>query len=635
MTSGRPILGPVDLHLLAEGTHLRAFERLGAHVETVEGITGTAFAVWAPNARGVSVIGDFNGWDPRRHPMRFRQEAGVWELFVPGVRSGATYKFSVLQADGHTRIEKADPYAFAAELRPASASVVWDLEGYEWQDEAWMRDRARRNALDAPIAVYEVHLGSWMRGEQPDQWLSYQELATRLVDYVKRMGFTHVEFLPVSEHPLDASWGYQTLSYFAPTSRFGTPQDFMHLVDALHGAGIGVIVDWVPAHFPKDQHGLGVFDGTHLYEHEDPRLGEHPDWGTYIFNYARREVANFLLGNALFWLERYHLDGLRVDAVASMLYRDYSRKAGEWLPNQYGGRENIEAIDFLRWLNETVYREHPDVLMIAEESTAWPMVSRPTFLGGLGFGLKWNMGWMHDTLEFIARDPVHRSHHLGELTFSLLYAFHENFVLPFSHDEVVHGKGSMLGKMPGDQWQRMANLRALYAYMWGHPGKKLLFMGSEFGQSAEWNFDQSLDWHLLQYDEHRGVQALVERLNALYRTEPALYEVDFEGGGFEWLEASDTANVVISFVRYARERDDMLLFVCNLTPVPRSGYRLGVPRGGRWDVVLNTDDPRYGGSGFSTPEAFEADGTPSHARDQSVVLTLPPLAVLVLKPGAA
>jgi len=634
VTSGPRILGDVDLHLLAEGAHLRAFERLGAHLVTMNGVDGTAFSVWAPNARAVSVIGDMNRWDARRHPMRFRPEAGIWELFVPGVGQGATYKFSVLHADGQTRVEKADPYAFAAELRPASASLVWDLEGYEWHDEAWMRSRAQRNALDAPIAIYEVHLGSWMRGDG-ERWLTYRELAERLVDYVTRLGFTHVELLPVAEHPLDASWGYQTLSYFAPTSRFGTPQDFMHLVDRLHQADIGVIVDWVPAHFPKDQHGLGVFDGTHLYEHADPRLGEHPDWGTYIFDYSRREVANFLLANALFWFERYHLDGLRVDAVASMLYRDYSRKAGEWLPNRYGGREDLDAIAFLRRLNETVYREHPDVLVIAEESTAWPMVSRPTYLGGLGFGFKWNMGWMHDTLEFFSRDPIHRSHHLGELTFSLLYAFHENFVLPFSHDEVVHGKGSMLGKMPGDAWQRVANLRALYAYMWGHPGKKLLFMGSEFGQQAEWAFDRSLDWHVLDAPEHRGLQHLVTHLNTLYRAEPAMHEVDFEDGGFEWIEASDTTNVAISFVRYARDRDDMLLFVCNLTPVPRSGYRLGVPVDGVWDVLVNTDALVYGGSGFATPTTFEAERVTSHAREQSVVLTLPPLAVLILKPSRA
>ena len=636
MTSNVPtVLGELDLHLLAEGTHMRAFERLGAHPRTIDGLEGTAFAVWAPNARAVSVIGDFNGWDARRHAMRFRPEAGVWELFVPGIEQGMPYKFSVLQAAGGARVEKADPYAFAAELRPASASVVWDIEGYDWGDEAWMASRAARHALDAPIAVYELHLGSWMRGETPEQWLTYRELAPRLVEYVTRLGFTHVELMPVAEHPLDASWGYQTLSYFAPTSRFGTPQDFMYLVDALHQAGIGVIVDWVPAHFPKDQHGLGLFDGTHVYEHEDPRLGEHPDWGTYIFNYARREVANFLLGNALFWFERYHLDGLRVDAVASMLYRDYSREAGDWLPNQYGGRENIEAIDFLRWLNESVYGEHPDVMMIAEESTSWPMVSRPTHLGGLGFGYKWNMGWMHDTLEFIARDPIHRSHHLGELTFSLLYAYHENFVLPFSHDEVVHGKGSMLGKMPGDDWQRFSNLRLLYAYMWGHPGKKLLFMGCEFGQGREWNHEQSLDWHLLEEPAHEGVQRLIADLNALYRAEPSLHEVDFEPGGFEWIEGSDTSNVVLAFVRRARDPRDELLFVCNLTPIPRSSYRLGTPGAGRWTVALNTDAPEYGGSGFSTPAAFESEPTPSHGREASIVLTLPPLSVLVLRPAEA
>ena len=628
------VLGEMDLHLLAEGTHMRVFEKLGAHPMTLGGRAGTGFAVWAPNAREVSLIGDFNGWDARRHPMRFRPQAGVWEIFMPGVEQGAPYKFSVLHADGHTRVEKADPYAFFAEVRPASASVVWDIEGYAWGDEGWMAARRRRNALGAPMAVYEVHLGSWMRGETPETWLTYRELAPRLVEYVARLGFTHVEFMPVAEHPLDLSWGYQTLSYFAPTSRFGTPQDFMHLVDALHQADIGVIVDWVPAHFPKDQHGLGLFDGSHLFEHADPRLGEHPDWGTYIFNYRRTEVANFLLANALFWFERYHIDGLRVDAVASMLYRDYSREAGQWLPNEYGGRENIEAIDFLRWLNETVYREHPDVMMIAEESTSWPMVSRPTHLGGLGFGYKWNMGWMHDTLQFIERDPIHRPFHLGELTFSLLYAFHENFVLPFSHDEVVHGKGSMFGKMPGDDWQKFSNLRALYAYMWAHPGKKLLFMGSEFGQRREWSHEQSLDWHLLDEEGHVGLQRLVADLNALYRAEPSLHEVDFQSGGFEWIEASDTANVVIAFVRRAVDPADQVLIACNLTPVPRSGYRMGTPTAGRWDVVLNTDASTYGGSGFPTSEAFTTETTSWHGREQSIVLTLPPLSVLVLKPAA-
>jgi 1,4-alpha-glucan branching enzyme len=513
--------------------------------------------------------------------------------------------------------------------------VVWDIEDYEWRDSGWLAERAVHQALDAPISIYELHIGSWARQEDdPHRWLTYRELAPRLVQYVTNLGYTHVEFLPVAEHPLDQSWGYQTLSYFAPTSRFGTPQDFMFLVDSLHQAGIGVIVDWVPAHFPKDGHGLGRFDGTALYEHADPRLGEHPDWGTYIFNYSRREVANFLLSNAIFWFERYHLDGLRVDAVASMLYRDYSRKEGEWLQNQYGGRENIEAIDFLRWLNQTVYAEHPNVMMVAEESTAWPMVSRPVYLGGLGFGYKWNMGWMHDTLQFFERDPIHRSHHIGELTFSLLYAYHENFILPFSHDEVVHGKGSMLAKMPGDDWQRFANLRTLYAYMYGHPGKKLLFMGSEFAQWSEWNWQYSLDWHLLDYAPHVGVQRLARDLNTLYRGEPAMHRVDFDPGGFEWIEGSDTDNVVVSFVRRSGRPEDDLLFVANLTPVPREGYRLGATQPGTWQLLLNTDAPEYGGSGYHTPEAFPAEPQPSHARPQSLVLTLPPLSVLVLKPTA-
>ena len=629
----RDILTDYDLHLLAEGTHLRAFQKLGAHLATIDGERGATFAVWAPNARGVSVVGDFNGWDHRKHPLRSRPEAGMWEGFVPGIGQGERYKFNVLQQDGRHRVEKADPYAFYAEQRPYSASIVWDIAGYAWADGVWMKERKHRNALDAPIAIYEVHLGSWTRlHEEGDRWLTYRELGERLAHYVSDLGYTHVELLPIAEHPLDASWGYQTLSYFAPTSRFGTPQDFMYLVDALHQAGIGVILDWVPAHFPKDGHGLGLFDGSHLYEHADPRLGEHRDWGTYIFNFDRREVANFLLANALFWLERYHLDGLRVDAVASMLYRDYSREAGEWLPNQYGGRENLEATGFLRRMNETVYREHPDTMTFAEESTAWPMVSRPTDYGGLGFGLKWNMGWMHDTLEFMQRDPIHRGFHLGEMTFSLLYAFHENFVLPYSHDEVVHGKGSMVSKMPGDDWQKFANLRLLYGFMYGHPGKKLLFMGSELGQWTEWSERHGIDWRLLQYWPHRGMQQWVRRLNAVYAASPALHEVDFEPAGFEWVVADDTANVVLAFLRRGRARDDEMLFACNFTPIPREGYRLGVDRPGEWELVLNSDDREYGGSGYAIAPRVSTDPVAMHGRPQSLMLTLPPLSAIALRP---
>ena len=630
----RDILSDYDLHLLAEGRHLRAFERLGAHRAEFDGVRGTTFAVWAPNAKQVSVIGDFNRWDDRANILRLRPEAGIWEGFVPGVGPGERYKFGVLHQDGVTRAEKADPYAFFAEQRPHSASVIWDLGGYEWEDAEWMATRRERNAHDAPIAIYEVHLGSWMRvPDDGDRWLTYRELAPRLAAYVKDLGYTHVEFLPVTEYPLDESWGYQALSLFAPTSRYGTPQGFKFLVDSLHREGIGVILDYVPAHFPKDGHGLGIFDGTHLYEHADPRLGEHPDWGTYVFNYDRREVANFLLTSALFWLEEYHVDGLRVDAVASMLYRDYSREAGDWLPNQVGGRESLEAIAFLRRMNEVVYLEHPDVMTIAEESTAWPMVSRPTEYGGLGFGFKWNMGWMHDTLRFMARDPIYRGYELNDLSFGLLYAFHENFVLPYSHDEVVHGKGSMIGKMPGDDWQKFANLRALYGFMYGHPGKKLLFMGAEFGQWAEWSYAHSIEWHLLEYAPHRGLQQWVRDLNALYRAHPALYEVDFGPEGFEWIDASDNANAVISWVRYDAARDERMIFVCNFTPVPREAYRIGAPCDGPWQVLLNSDDTAYGGSGYALPRSVEAEAITAHGREHSLELTLPPLGVLVLAPA--
>ncbi len=620
-------LTDLDLHLLAEGTHLHAYERLGAHVAA----DGTHFAVWAPNARGVSVVGDFNDWSPDATPLTLRPEAGVWEGFAPGVEVGARYKFSLLPAHGETRYEKADPYAFHAELRPNTASIVCDIGGYEWQDGEWMSGRAARHALDAPVAIYEVHLGSWARvPEEGNRWLTYDELGERLGRYASRMGYTHVELLPVAEHALDESWGYQTLSYFAPTSRFGTPRQFMAMVDTLHRHGLGVILDWVPAHFPKDAHGLSYFDGTHLYEYADPRMGEHRDWGTSIFNYGRREVANFLLSNALFWLDRYHLDGLRVDAVASMLYRDYSREHGQWTPNEFGGREHLEAIAFLRRLNELVYQAFPGAVTMAEESTAWPMVSRPTSVGGLGFGYKWNMGWMHDTLRFMQRDPVHRGHHMDDLTFSLLYAYTENFVLPFSHDEVVHLKGSMPGKMPGDHWQRFANLRALYGYMYGHPGKKLLFMGTDFGQWAEWNAVASLDWHLLDYPNHRGLQRWVRDLNAAYREHATLYEQDTTPEGFEWVDASDHANVVLSFARHGRGEAPDVAVVCNFTPLTHQGYRIGAPRAGRWRLLLNSDAAEYGGSGFPVPDTLSTESIPAHGREQSLALSLPPLATLFM-----
>ncbi|NDY43359.1 1,4-alpha-glucan branching protein GlgB [Dissulfurirhabdus thermomarina] len=629
------LLTDYDLYLHMEGTFLRAWEKLGAHPGEVDGTRGTWFAVWAPNAERVFVVGDFNGWREGAHELRCRGGSGVWEAFVPGVEKGALYKFVIRSRYNGYRAEKADPYGFFFELRPRSASIVWDLGGHEWGDGEWMAARRERNALDAPISIYEVHLGSWMRApEEGGRWLTYRELAPRLAAYARDMGFTHVELLPVMEHPLDASWGYQVLGYFAPTSRFGTPQDFMFLVDTLHRAGIGVILDWVPAHFPTDGHGLAFFDGTHLYEHADPRQREHKDWGTFIFNYGRREVAGFLLSNALFWLDVYHVDGLRVDAVASMLYLDYSREEGEWIPNAYGGRENLDAVAFIRRFNEMVYREQPGAFTVAEESTAWPMVSRPTYLGGLGFGYKWNMGWMHDTLLYMSKDPVHRKYHHNNLTFSLLYAFHENFILPFSHDEVVHGKGAMLAKMPGDLWQRFANLRLLYGYMYAHPGKKLLFMGCEIGQWNEWNHDASLDWHLLDYPLHQGLQSWVRDLNHLLRRVPALHEVDFEPSGFSWIDCSDSQQSVLAFLRRGRRPEEVVLAVCNFTPVPRHGYRLGVPAPGPWREVLNSDAECYGGSGQGNMGGVEAEPVPSHGHPWSVVLTLPPLGALFFRPGA-
>jgi 1,4-alpha-glucan branching enzyme len=625
------MLSDFDLHLLGEGRHWKSYEKLGGQLETIDGVAGVTFAVWAPNADLVSVVGDFNGWDGGGHRMHKRIPSGIWELFVPGLGPGTLYKFRV-HADG-THTDRTDPYGFAAEVPPRTASIVADLSAYRWQDGDWMADRASRNALTAPISIYEVHLGSWRRpGDDPQRWHTYADLELELVPYIVEMGFTHVEFLPPTEHPLSASWGYQTIGLFAATSRFGSPQAFMSLVDALHRAGIGVIIDWVPAHFPKDAHGLRRFDGTALYEHEDPRKGEHPDWGTLIFNYGRTEVANYLVSNALFWLDRYHVDGLRVDAVASMLYLDYSRKEGEWEPNCFGGRENLEAIEFLKTFNVQVHGHFPGTLTIAEESTAWPGVSRPTYLGGLGFSLKWNMGWMNDTLRYMRHDPVHRKYHHDELTFSLIYAFHENFVLPFSHDEVVHGKGSLLDQMPGDLWQKFANLRLLYTYMWCHPGKKLLFMGSEFGQWREWNFDASLDWHLLQHDTHRGLSKAMADLNGLVRREPALHQLDFDGRGFEWIDCHNWQDSVLAFVRRGENPDDFLVVCCNFTPVPREGYRLGVPSGGTYAEIFNGDSAWYGGTNLGNAGGLQAEPVPHHGRDHSVSLTLPPLAAVVLKP---
>ena len=630
MTNDR--LTDFDLHLIGEGTHYRTWEKLGAHPGRLDGVPGTFFRVWAPNAQRVSAIGDFNGWNREAAPLAPRASSGIWEGFVPGVRAGDLYKYYVESQYGGYAVEKADPYGFAAEIRPRTASKVWDLSAYAWQDGEWMRARPSRRPHEEALSIYEVHLGSWMRvPEEGNRWLTYREIAPRLADHVRRLGFTHVEMMPVSEHPFDGSWGYQTVGYFAPTSRFGTPDDFMYLVDMLHRNGIGVILDWVPAHFPRDEHGLGFFDGTHLYEHADLRQGLHPDWDTLVFNYGRTEVQNFLISNAVFWFDCYHVDALRVDAVASMLYLDYGRKEGEWIPNRYGGRENLEAVDFLKRLNERVHAEVPGAMVIAEESTAWPMVSRPTYLGGLGFGFKWNMGRMHDMLEYMKLDPVYRSYHHNKITFSLLYAFTENFLLPFSHDEVVHGKGSMIGKMPGDEWQQFANLRLLYGYMFGHPGKKLLFMGGEFGQWAEWDHDRSLDWHLLQYPFHSGLERWVADLNAFYRSEPAMYELDTEPAGFEWIDCDDRQGSCISLLRFGRNRRRPVAVVCNFTPVPRHDYRIGIPEGGMWIEALNSDALDYGGSGMGNLGRIEASPQGLHGRPCSLSLTLPPLSTLVLK----
>jgi 1,4-alpha-glucan branching enzyme len=632
-TSTPSLLTDYDLYLFNEGTHVRVYQKLGAHPIVEAGVRGTYFATWAPNADAVSVIADFNDWDPSATPLRSRGTSGVWEGFVPDVGPGTRYKYSIRSRGTTTRFDKADPYGFAAELRPQTASIVWDLDAYTWHDADWLRQRARRQALDAPISVYEVHLGSWKRAPETGGFLSYRDLGEQLAEYCTRLGYTHVELLPVSEHPLDQSWGYQTVGYYAPTSRFGTPDDFKAFVDALHGAGVGVILDWVPAHFPRDPHGLSYYDGTALYEHADPRQGEHPDWGTKIYNFSRTEVRSFLMSNALFWLEEYHVDGLRVDAVASMLYLDYSRNEGEWIPNRYGGRENLEAISFLQRTNEVAHTEVPGILTIAEESTAWPQVTRPPYMGGLGFSLKWNMGWMHDTLDYVSHDPVHRRWHHNEMTFSMLYAFTENFILPLSHDEVVHGKGSLLGKMPGDPWQQFANLRLLFGYMWAHPGKKLLFMGSDFGQGDEWTESRSLDWHLLQYPWQAGLQRLVGDLNRLYRAEPALHQVDFNWTGFEWLIAQDNENSVFAFLRRAAEPADCVLAVCNFTPVPRRDYDVGVPVGGPWRELLNTDAEVYGGTNVGNGGLVWARDETANGRAHALRLTLPPLGALYLKPA--
>ncbi|HEV3259063.1 MAG TPA: 1,4-alpha-glucan branching protein GlgB [Gemmataceae bacterium] len=631
---GNGVLTAQDLYLFNEGTHSRLYQKLGAHPLTRDGVEGTRFAVWAPGAELVFVMGDFNGWDKGRQPLRPRDQSGIWEAFVPGVGTGATYKYHVVSRYGHYRVDKADPFAFCQELPPRTASVVWDM-AYTWGDEAWMAERHRRNSLEAPIATYEVHLGSWMRvPEEGNRSLTYRELAPKLTEYVQRMGFTHVEFLPLMEHPFYGSWGYQVTGFFSASRRYGTPQDLMYLIDYLHQHDIGVFLDWVPAHFPTDEHGLGYFDGTHLYEHADPQRGLHPDWHSAIFNYGRHEVRSFLLSGALFWLDLYHVDGLRVDAVASMLYLNYSRKEGQWIPNQYGGKENLDAISFLRQFNHDVYKNYPDVQTIAEESTAWPMVSRPTYVGGLGFGLKWDMGWMHDTLTYFARDPVHRRHHHHELTFRMHYAFTENFVMPLSHDEVVHGKQSLLSKMPGDDWQKFANLRMLLGYMYTQPGKKLLFMGGEFGQWQEWDHDSSLEWHLVQYGPHAGLQKWVGDLNRLYREEPALHELDCNPAGFEWIDCNDAEASVLSYLRKARGTGDVVLVLCNFTPVPRHNYTIGVPGGGLWQELLNSDAVHYGGSGQGNFGGKEAEPVACHGRSHCLKLTLPPLGMVVLKSRA-
>jgi 1,4-alpha-glucan branching enzyme len=633
-----PTLGELDVHLISEGRHEQIYDKLGAHVREMRigshpPVTGVAFAVWAPSAAAVSVVGDFNSWDGRLHAMRSLGASGIWELFVPGVEPGAKYKYEILSSS-HELLLKADPYAQEAEQPPRTASVV-ARPHHRWSeaDAGWLAERAERDALTSPMSIYEVHLGSWRLNPLEDnRSLSYLELADELSAYVKDMGFTHIELLPVMHHPFSGSWGYQVTGYFAPTPLFGSPDDLRQFVDRLHANDIGVILDWVPAHFPRDEFGLARFDGTALYEHADPRRGAHPDWGTLVFNFGRHEVRNFLIASALFWLREYHTDGIRVDAVASMLYLDYSRRAGEWIPNQFGGREDLDAVAFLKEFNEVMYGREPGIVTAAEESTAWPGVSRPTYVGGLGFGFKWNMGWMHDTLAYFQQEPIYRRYHHHELTFSLMYAFSENFILPLSHDEVVHGKGSLLTKMPGDRWQKLANLRSLYAYMWAHPGKKLLFMGSEFAQEQEWSHERSLDWHLLESREHAGIQALVRDLNRLYRDEPALWEVDSDPSGFWWIEPNDADNNVVAFARQSRGGERVVVFVANLSPVPRPAYRLGLPRATKWREAINTDSTFYGGSDVGNLGSVQPDPIPWHGQPVSAEVTLPPLAAVWLVP---
>ncbi|MDR4498919.1 MAG: 1,4-alpha-glucan branching protein GlgB [Candidatus Scalindua sp.] len=622
-----------DIYLFKEGNHFTLYDKLGSHLVLKNGENGVNFAVWAPNAKNVSVIGDFNGWNQKSHPLKLRRDqSGIWESFVPGITKGTIYKYHIDSRYNNYRVDKADPFAFYSELSPRTASRVWDLD-YEWDDGEWMKNRHKFNALPAPFSIYEVHIGSWKRvHEEGDRFLSYREMARSLTDYVKEMGFTHVELLPIMEHPFYGSWGYQTTGYFAPTSRYGTPQDFMYLVEYLHQNGIGIILDWVPSHFPSDEHGLAYFDGSYLYEHADPKKGFHPEWKSSIFNYSRNEVRAFLISNALFWLEKYHIDGIRVDAVASMLYLDYARKEGEWIPNKYGGKEDLDAIEFIKKLNKAAYTTYHDVQVIAEESTSWPMVSRPTHIGGLGFGMKWNMGWMHDILEYMSKDPLYRKYHHNKLTFSIWYAFSENFTLPLSHDEVVHGKGSLIGKMPGDEWQRFANLRLLFGLLYGHPGKKLLFMGGEFAQWKEWNHDESLEWFVLQYPSHQGMQKWIRNLNHLYRAEPALHELDFSNDGFEWIDFSDYEQSIISFIRKAKDASDFLIFVFNFTSVPRYDYRIGISKEGLYRELLNSDNKEYWGSNFSNDDVVYSEQIPFRERPYSLKLKLPPLGVVILKP---
>ncbi len=621
-----------DLYLFNEGSHFHLYEKLGAHPSTVNGEQGAHFSVWAPNAERVSIIGDFNNWNGESHPLRSKGESGIWEGFLVGIGTGTHYKYHIATKYLGYVVDKADPFALYAQMPPETASVVWDLE-YSWGDQKWMGERRARNSFRSPMSIYEVHLGSWKRAPNENcRSLTYRELAHSLAQYILETGFTHVELMPIMEHPFYGSWGYQVTGFFAPTSRYGSPQDFMYLVDCLHQHGIGVILDWVPSHFPNDEHGLTFFDGTHLYEHADPRKGLHPDWNTSIFNYGRNEVRSFLVSSGLFWLDKYHIDGLRVDAVASMLYLNYSRKEGEWIPNHFGGNENLEAVDFIRRFNQEAYKFHPDIQTIAEESTAWPMATKPPYVGGLGFGFKWDMGWMHDTLKYMSHDPIHRKFHHNEITFRSLYTFSENFIMPLSHDEVVHGKGSLLGKMPGDDWQKFANLRLLLGYMYAQPGKKMLFMGGEIGQWREWDHTSSLDWHLLEFERHRGVRKWVEDINRMYRDEPALH-LDAESEGFEWIDGSDADNSIISFLRKGAKPDETILAVCNFTPVSRKSYRVGVPAGGYWKEILNSDGKEYFGSGTGNAGGVMAEATPKHGRDFSLNLVLPPLGVVFLRQG--